>query len=333
MERFKHWMRQGDIVVVSGGNKLVRAIGKITGDYYFDQDAYPEYMHFRDVEWLFVDNENMIPVERILKEKIFSQQAIYMFGHEDLNMESLRELIAGERSTGTGESQYVLIIDEINRGNISKIFGELITLVESDKRMGQINELSVTLPYSGQRFSVPSNVHLLGTMNTADRSIALLDTALRRRFDFKEMMPRYDLLPDNVEGINVRKLLQTINDRIEFLYDRDHQIGHAYFMTEHLTADYVKQVMVSKVIPLLQEYFYENWESVELVLGGAGKALDNDYLLSKIKLTHRGLFGKSDVADLDKFRYSVQANPSNMALIRVYESLSTLNTEEQDDFE
>lgn len=333
IERFKHWMNRGDIVVVSSGNKLVRAIGKITGDYNFDPDAYPEYNHFRDVEWLFVDNENMIPVERILKEKIFSQQSIYKFYQEDLNMDSLRELIAGERSTGAEESQYVLIIDEINRGNISKIFGELITLVESDKRLGQVNELSVTLPYSGHRFSVPSNVHLLGTMNTADRSIALLDTALRRRFDFKEMMPRYDLLPDNVEGINVRKLLQTINDRIEFLYDRDHQIGHAYFMAEHITADYVKQVMVSKVIPLLQEYFYENWDSVELVLGGAAKAQDNDYLLNKVKLSHRGLFGKSDVADLDKYRYTVQSNPSHKALIRIYESLSTSNSDDWDDQE
>jgi hypothetical protein len=333
MERFKHWMQHGDIVVISGGNKWVRAIGKVTGDYNFDPDAYPGYMHFREVEWLFVDNENMLPVERILKEKIFSQQSIYMFGHEDLNMDSLLELIAGKRISGTEESQYVLIIDEINRGNISKIFGELITLVEPDKRMGRVNELSVTLPYSGQRLSVPSNVHLLGTMNTADRSIALLDTALRRRFDFKEMMPRYDLLPENVEGINVRKLLQTINDRIEYLYDRDHQIGHAYFMTKQPTANHVKEVMMSKVIPLLQEYFYENWESVELVLGGAGKHHDHDYLLTKTKLSPRGLFGKSDVADMGKYRYSVQANPSNKAFIRVYEPLPSAHSEERDDLE
>ncbi len=332
VERFKHWMQQGDIVIISGGNKWARAIGKVTGEYKFDTDACAGYMHYREVEWLFVDNENMIPVERILKEKIFSQQAIYQFSHDDLNMESLRELIAGKKTVGNGDSQYVLIIDEINRGNISKIFGELITLIEPDKRMGQVNELTITLPYSGQRFSVPSNVHLLGTMNTADRSIALLDTALRRRFDFKEMMPRYDLLPDNVEGINVRKLLQTMNDRIEYLYDRDHQIGHAYFLTARPTAEQVKQVMVKKVIPLLQEYFYENWEQIELVLGGAGKPEDSDYLLTKSRLLPRGLFGKTDVADLEKFCYSVLANPSTKAVIRVYDPL-TGQSGEQDETE
>jgi hypothetical protein len=279
----------------------------------------------------------MIPVEMILKEKILSQQAIYRFYDKDINLESLQKLIAGKKTDGTEEPQYVLIIDEINRGNISKIFGELITLIESDKRMGQKNELSVTLPYSdvaSGKFSVPSNLHILGTMNTADRSIALLDTALRRRFDFKEMMPDYQLLPDNVEGINIRKLLKTINDRIDYLYDRDHQIGHAFFILDNPTAENYKKVMLTKVIPLLQEYFYDNWESIELSLGGAGGVNDQDYLLNKYQLTPRGLFGKSShVSELSKYRYSVQGSPTNLAMIRIYENMHDNEEKEQDDEE
>lgn len=334
IERFKNRMKIGDIVIISNGNTMVRAIGKVTGEYSFNSSINDGYMQFRDVEWLVVDSENMIPVERILVGKKFQHQAIYKLDDNDLNMESLQELLSDQKAR---ESQYVLIIDEINRGNISKIFGELITLIESDKRLGQKNELSITLPYSdvgNAKFAVPSNVHLLGTMNTADRSIALLDTALRRRFEFKEMMPDYSLLPDNVEGINIRKLLKTINDRIEYLYDRDHQIGHAFFILDNPSAENYKDVMLTKVIPLLQEYFYDNWESIELVLGGAGKSTSQDYLLNKIQLTAKGLFGKSSqVADIPKHRYSVQENPSNRALIRVYESISTDEMNEQDDEE
>ncbi len=163
-------------------------------------------------------------------------------------------------------NQYAIFIDEINRGNVSQIFGELITLIEDDKREGMKNELSVTLPYSKKTFSVPPNVHIIGTMNTADRSVEALDTALRRRFSFHEMLPDPNELKVDFHGINLQNLLSVINDRIEVLVDRDHTIGHAFFMNVETLKD-LQDVFSDKIIPLLQEYFYGDYSKIELVLG------------------------------------------------------------------
>ena len=162
---------------------------------------------------------------------------------------------------------YVLIIDEINRGNVSAIFGELITLLEEDKRKGNPEHVEVVLPYSGNKFSVPNNVYIIGTMNTSDRSVEALDTALRRRFSFVEMQPNPEILSE-VENVDLKELLKTINQRIEVLIDKDHQIGHSYFIgIEDL--DGLKRTFKDKIIPLLEEYFYGDFGKIGLVLGGA----------------------------------------------------------------
>ena len=175
-----------------------------------------------------------------------------------------------EAPVSVEKQNYVLIIDEINRGNIAKIFGELITLIEESKRLGRGDATTVRLPNSkdedeDEEFGVPDNLYIIGTMNTADRSIALLDTALRRRFDFIEMMPDATLVPSDIKGVNCQGLLKAMNNRIRILLDREHQIGHTYFM-DIKDMDALAKTFKYKIIPLLKEYFYDDWKKINLVL-------------------------------------------------------------------
>ncbi|CAM4135735.1 AAA family ATPase [Flavobacterium sinopsychrotolerans] len=167
------------------------------------------------------------------------------------------------------KNKYAIFIDEINRGNVSAVFGELITLIEDDKRLGSTNELKVKLPYSKRELGVPSNLYIIGTMNTADRSVEALDTALRRRFSFSEIMPNPALLEEiQFNDFNLAEVLKTINERIEVLLDRDHTIGHSYFLKIR-NGDVVslKSVFKNNIFPLLQEYFYHDYEKIALILG------------------------------------------------------------------
>lgn len=214
---------------------------------------------------------------------------------------------------------YVFIIDEINRGNISKIFGELITLIEPTKRIGQIEGTSVKLPYSKKLFGVPDNVYLIGTMNTADRSIATIDTALRRRFQFREMQPDPDVLEGVfVEDISIKELLQRMNLKISALYDREHTIGHAYFtvLKNNPTIEALASVFENNIIPLLQEYFYEDYEKIRLVLGDNNKPERSEQFITKDSTDFSELFGNTDFDMDDTFRYEI--NPSAFDNIEAY---------------
>lgn len=214
--------------------------------------------------------------------------------------------------TQENNKPYVFIIDEINRGNISKIFGELITLIEGTKRAGEPEAACAILPYSGETFSVPSNVYLLGTMNTADRSIALMDTALRRRFSFEELMPDADVLrkigADKVDDLDVAAMLEKINERITFLYDREHTIGHAFFtrLKDEPTIAALSAIFKKSVLPLLQEYFYEDYQKIQLVLGDNAKTDDALKFVKDEKVNIRQIFkGNADeLIDIEK-RYTI----------------------------
>lgn len=299
---FRNWVKHGDVIVVSKGNGLFRAIGEVTGDYQFEPREGGGYAHRRAVRWLWVDRAG-VPTSEIYARS-FTQKSIYVLTEADLNIPALERYISSQQGSGAPEP-FVLVIDEINRANISNVFGELITLLEADKRIGQPNALKVRLPYSGDVFGVPANLHIIGTMNTADRSIALLDTALRRRFEFRELMPDASLL-GTVDGIDLAALLATINERIEYLFDREHQIGHAYFIG-CATRDDVDAAMRHKVIPLLVEYFYEDWAKVAAVLGdgddGEGDRLGRFIDRRRLKAP-KGLSGEEDAAP--RYRWSVR---------------------------
>ncbi|EAK3934712.1 endonuclease, partial [Campylobacter coli] len=208
---------------------------------------------------------------------------------------------------------YIIIIDEINRGNVSKIFGELITLIEASKRIGEKEELKVTLPYSGEKFGVPKNVYIIGTMNTADRSITSLDTALRRRFEFIEMMPDVSKLSMDCEGINLQELLKAINTRIEYLLDREKTIGHAFFISVENLED-LKKVFKNKIIPLLQEYFYNDYALIDAVLNKNGMleiSVENkDYLKNMTEFIE---------SDKIVYKFSDSNNWSKDTFIKIYE--------------
>ena len=202
--------------------------------------------------------------------------------------------------SSSSERNYVLIIDEINRGNIAKIFGELITLVEPSKRLGKGDATTTKLPYSGDEFGVPNNLYIIGTMNTADRSIALLDMALRRRFEFIEMMPEPERVSADIDGVNCRELLKAMNKRITVLLDRDHQIGHTYFL-DVKDIEGLKKAFQNKVIPLLQEYFYNKWEKIDWTLN------QNDFVEDKTedKTNEYSALLKSDLVDSDRKVYEL----------------------------
>ena len=295
----------GDILLCIHSAETIGAVGVVTGDYRYDekvpQEVIGDYNHVRPVNWLYRDLQ--LPILPLNEGKQFTLKTVYSmdrFTWGDLlaHIEQSSKKPTVSVALADDRKPHVLIIDEINRGNISRIFGELITLIEPSKRACKDEALSVTLPYSKKQFSVPSNVYLIGTMNTADRSLAGLDIALRRRFTFKEMPPKPELLDDVViDGVNIGQLLRKMNERIEVLLDRDHCLGHAYFMSlrdKGSLAD-LKFIFRQQIMPLLQEYFFEDWERIAWVLNDQRK-LSGQAFVEKISADHANLFG-SEVAN------------------------------------
>ena len=283
-------MKIGDLVLSCYSATQIDAIGIVTSDCYWDK-KYSYYRRVRDVKWLVKDiREDILDING---GKTLVLSTVYRLNISPRDVLALvnKNLKNDDPELEKNDDNYVFIIDEINRGNISKIFGELITLIEETKRLGAPEETTVKLPYSPtSNFGIPQNVYLLGTMNTADRSIALMDTALRRRFSFEEMMPDPSVLDgivvtDNGKSLNVSHMLKAINDRIEFLYDREHTIGHAFFtrLKESPDIETLADIFKKSVIPLLQEYFYEDYSKIQLVLGDDGKRSDDKKIYQFIR--------------------------------------------------
>jgi 5-methylcytosine-specific restriction protein B len=302
---FSEQMAVGDILLCIHSAVQVGSIGVVTSDYRYEEQVpagvIADYQHVRSVRWLYRDiNLSILPLNDDRQFTLKTVYAMDRFTWADLlaylqqqGVQPVEPVVV----TSTTDEPYVLIIDEINRGNVSRIFGELITLIEPSKREGADEALSLKLPYSKKPFSVPSNLYLIGTMNTADRSLAGLDIALRRRFTFREMPPRPELLDNlSVGGVNIGQLLRVMNQRIEVLLDRDHCLGHAYFMpllTDN-RLELLESIFRNQVLPLLQEYFFEDWQHIQWVLNDHRKAPQYCFL-SQSTLIADDLFG-ADVA-------------------------------------
>lgn len=267
----------GDILLCIHSADQIGAVGVVTSDYRYEESApsgvVADYQHVRSVNWLYREvKQSILPLN---DNRQFTLKTVYpmgRFGWADLLSYLEKQGVKPQEpsiATRIERKPHVLIIDEINRGNVSRIFGELITLIEPSKREGAAEALSVELPYSKRPFNVPSNVYLIGTMNTADRSLSGLDIALRRRFSFREMPPQPELLDGlSVEGVNIGQLLRVMNQRIEVLLDRDHCLGHAYFMSLKADdpLDRLELIFRNQILPLLQEYFFEDWQRIQWVL-------------------------------------------------------------------
>ncbi|WP_396331416.1 AAA family ATPase [Burkholderia anthina] len=291
----------GDILVSIDGQDKIGAVGVVTRGYAHDSesDCDPHYPHTLKVDWLYTDLN--IAAKPLNDGAIFVQKTVYQLTRFKwpLLLEAIIKSGAqpvGNTHVNTTATQrpYVLIIDEINRGNVSRVFGELITLIEPSKRLGSPDALEVVLPYSKEPFGVPENLHIVGTMNTADRSLSGLDIALRRRFSFVEMAPQPELLDEvEVSGINIGELLRVINRRIEVLLDREHCIGHAYFMPliDSPDLDRLADIFQRMVVPLLQEYFFEDWKHIQWVLNDHRKATAADRFIREVPVDTVALFG------------------------------------------
>ena len=313
-------MSIGDIVMSCYDCNTVDAIGVVTGEYEW-HDEYAQYKRLRKVNWIVKGiKENIIKINNGSR---LSNPTVYKL-RMDLSdvMEIIEKYSKNTIEVEEKKKNHVFIIDEINRGNISKIFGELITLIEPTKRIGQTEGQKVRLPYSQKLFGVPNNVYLIGTMNTADRSIATIDTALRRRFNFKEMLPDEEVLDGiYVEDVSIKDIFIKINKRITVLFDREHTLGHAYFLPlkDAPTIETLANIFENSIIPLLQEYFYEDYEKIRMVLGDNQKDSEDKQFITIEENDYNDLFGDTDY-DFDEMS-TYKINSFALTNIEAYRSI------------
>lgn len=311
---FQDEMEIGDIVVARSTASAVDGIGIVCGESEID-DSVEGYTRKRKVEWIYKGEDiEIIDLNGGIR---LDRKSVYELGRVNVSDLLSRIPASADIEVEDETRPYVFIIDEINRGNISKIFGELITLIEPTKRKGASEAMEATLPYSNKPFGVPNNVYIIGTMNTADRSIALMDTALRRRFQFIEKMPDVNVLrkigADKIneagKELDVADMLKSINDRIEYLFDREHTIGHAFFteLKDEPTVAKLADIFMKSVIPLLQEYFYEDYSKIMLVLGDNGKEHDEQKFILATETKATAIF-RGDTSDIDipDYTYYIQ---------------------------
>ena len=312
-------MSIGDIVMSCYDCNTIDAIGVVTGEYEW-HDEYPEYKRLRKVNWIVNGiEENIIKINNGIKlsSPTLYKLKINLYDVMDIIKKYSNDVIELEE-----KKNHVFIIDEINRGNISKIFGELITLIEPTKRIGQTEGQKVRLPYSQKLFGVPNNVYLIGTTNTADRSIATIDTALRRRFNFKEMLPDEEVLDGiYVEDVSIKDIFIKMNKRITVLFDREHTLGHAYFLPlkDAPTIETLANIFENSIIPLLQEYFYEDYEKIRMVLGDNQKDSEDKQFITIEENDYNDLFGYIDY-DFDEMS-TYKINSFALTNIEAYRSI------------
>ena len=313
-------MSIGDIVMSCYDCNTVDAIGVVTGEYEW-HDEYAQYKRLRKVNWIVKGiKENIIKINNGSR---LSNPTVYKL-RMDLSdvMEIIEKYSKNTIEVEEKKKNHVFIIDEINRGNISKIFGELITLIEPTKRIGQTEGQKVRLPYSQKLFGVPNNVYLIGTMNTADRSIATIDTALRRRFNFKEMLPDAEVLDGiYVEDVSIKDIFIKMNKRITVLFDREHTLGHAYLLPLKgaQTIETLADIFENSIIPLLQEYFYEDYEKIRMVLGDNQKDSEDKQFITIEENDYNDLFGDTDY-DFDEMS-TYKINSFALTNIEAYQSI------------
>lgn len=295
LNAFIYRMKMGDIVLSCYSATTIDAIGVVTGEYEW-HDEYEKYKRLRRVNWIAKDLCE--DITEINNGFTLTLSAVYRL---NISLADVMELVTKNmpafHSVEADKRNFVFVIDEINRGNISKIFGELITLIEPSRRVGEPEGMRVKLPCSRQLFGVPQNVYIIGTMNTADRSIAAIDTALRRRFRFREMLPDAGVLDGiYVEDVSIREMLEKMNRRIAVLYDREHTLGHAYFipLKSAPTLEMLGEIFADCIIPLLQEYFYEDYEKIRMVLGDPDKADENEQFIRVKECDCGELFGSAE---------------------------------------